>query len=63
MEDIGDENTECSKRLGFKTKEKEKTLPIMYWIFKMHKNPIGTSFIIAFKMCLTKQISKSVSNV
>ena len=32
---------ECTKHLGFKIAEKEKTLLIMYWIPKMHKNPTG----------------------
>ena len=36
-----DENKEYTKRLGFKVTEKEKTLPFMYCIFKMDKNPIG----------------------
>ena len=57
-----DENTEYTKRLGFKIKEKKKTLPIMYWIPEMHKNSIGACFIIASKICSKKQISKSVSN-
>ena len=29
----------------------------------MHKNPTGASFIIASKICSTKQICKAVSNV
>ena len=43
--------------------EKDKTLPITYCIFKMDKNLIGASFINAYKICSTKQISKSVSNI
>ena len=35
----------------------------MYWIPKMHKNPMGHRFIVASKVCCTKKISKSVSNV
>ena len=35
----------------------------MYWIPKMHKIPASARFIIASKICSTKQISKSVSNV
>ena len=35
----------------------------MRWIPKMHKNPVGAHFIIASKICATKQISKFVSNV
>ena len=33
---------------------KEKALPLMYWIPKMHKNPIGARFIVASKSCSTK---------
>ena len=47
----------------FQNTEKEKTLPNMYWISKMHKNTTGASFIVVSKICSTKQISKSVSNV
>ena len=47
----------------FKITEKEKALPIMYWIPKAHKNTTVVGFIIASKICSTKQISKSVSNV
>ena len=61
-DEIVDENTKYTKRLGFKITEKEKTLPIMYWIPKMHKNSTGARFIIAYRICSTKQISKSVSN-
>ena len=41
---------------------KEKTLPIIYWIPKMHKNPTGAHFIIACEICSTKQFSKFLSN-
>ena len=58
-----DENKEYTKQLSFKVTEKEKTWPIIYCIFKMDKNPIGASFITASKICSTKQISKSASNI
>ena len=62
-DEIINENTEYAKRFGFKITEKEKRLPIMYWIPKRHKNPTGARFIIAFKISTTKQISKSVFSV
>ena len=62
-DEIIDENTEYTKRLGFKITEKEKATPIMYWIPKMHKNQTGARFIIASETCSRKQISKSASNV
>ena len=33
-----------------------------YWIPKLHKNPVGSRFIIASKNCSTKPLSKAVSN-
>ena len=64
-DEIIDGNTEYSKRWRFKITEKEKNLPIMYLIPKMHKNPPppGAPFIIVSKICSTKQIFKSISNV
>ena len=61
-DEIRDENNEYTKRLGFKITEKEKALPTMSCTPKMHKNSTGASFIIASKMCFTKQISKFISN-
>ena len=61
--DIISENCEYTSRLGYSVSENDKVLPIMYWIPKMHKSPIGHRFIIASKVCCTKQVSKSVSSV
>ena len=49
-DEILDENTEYTECFGFKTTEKEKTLSIMYLISKLHKNPTGAPFIIAYKI-------------
>ena len=49
-DEIIDENTEHTKPLGFILTEKEKTLPIIYWISKIHKNPIGARFINSSKL-------------
>ena len=62
-EEIIDDNVTYSTKLGFKITEQEKELPIMYWTPKMHKHPCGKRFIIASKICSTKQLSKSVSSV
>ena len=35
----------------------------MYWICKLHKNPVGSRFIIASKNCSTKPLSKAISNI
>ena len=58
-DEISDTNTEYTKRLGFKITEKEKTLPIMYWILNMHKIPTGAHFITASNICPTEKFSKS----
>ena len=38
------------------------TLPDIYWLPKLHKNPVGFRFIIASKRCTTKCLSKNVSS-
>ena len=61
-EEIVDDNREYSERLGYELTEKEKELPTMYWIPKMHKNPTKHRFIVASNSCSTKQLSTAVSN-
>ena len=61
-EEIINDDEEYSTRLGYTLSNKEKDLPTMYWIPKMHKNPIKHRFIVASKLCSTKQISKAVSS-
>ena len=61
-EEIIDENQVYSEKLGYTISEKEKDLPTMYWIPKMHKNPIKHRFIFASNSCSTKQLSTTVSN-
>ena len=46
-----------------KSHKKKKTLPVMYWIPKMHKNPTGARYIIVSKICSTKPSSTFGSNV
>ena len=52
----------CEK-FGLSISEKQKSLPSMYWIPKMHKNPVGARFIVASKTCSTKPLTEVVSNV
>ena len=61
-EEIINDDEEYSTRLGYTLSNKEKDLPTMYWIPKMHKNPIKHRFIVASKSCSTKPISKAVSS-
>ena len=41
--------------------DKQKCLPIMYWLPKMHKSPIDEIFIVAPKNCSIKPITIAVS--
>ena len=36
-------------------------IPLIYWIPKMHKNPIGSRFIAGSKFCSIKLLSKNFS--
>jgi hypothetical protein len=38
-----------------------QSLPVSYWMPKMHKSPIGARFIIASKTCTNKILSKHVT--
>ena len=38
-------------------------LPVMYWIPKMHKNPISFRFIIASPVCSIKLLSKDIASI
>ena len=62
-EPIISSNIDFCQHLGYKVKDEEKKLPMIYWIPKMHKTPVGKRFIIASKLCSTKQLSKDVSKV
>ena len=63
QEEIIQDNLEYNTRLKFFNRSKDKSLSIMYWIPKLHKNPVGSRFIIASKNCSTKPLSKAVSYV
>ena len=38
-------------------------MPIIYWIPRLHKNPVGSRFILASKNCSTKPLSTAVFNI
>ena len=38
-------------------------LPVIYWIPKMHKNPISFRFIIASPVCSIKPISRDITTI
>ena len=39
------------------------TLPDIYWLPKLHKNPIKARFIIASQKCTVKQLSKDLTSI
>ena len=57
------DNLEYNIRLKLSNGSKDKNLPIMYWIPKLHKNPVSFRFLIASNNCSTKPLSKAFSNV
>ena len=56
-------NLEYNSRLNLTNSKSDEKLPMMYWTPKLHKNPVGSRFIIASKNCSTKPLSKVISNV
>jgi hypothetical protein len=60
---IIDNNILVCNRYNLSVSEKEKRLPYMYWMPKMHKHPSKARFIIASASCSTKPLSKTVSKV
>ena len=48
---------------GHQMKEGMNCLPSIYWIPKMHKNPIGERFIIASPKCSLKPLLKDATSI
>ena len=63
LDAIVKDNEDMCKKFGLALSEKFKTLPLMYWTPKMHKNPIGCRFIVASKICSSKPLTEVVSRV
>ena len=40
-----------------------KDFPAMYWIPKIHRNPISSGFIVASPVCSTKPLAKDITSV
>ena len=63
QEEIIQDNLEYNTCPKLSNRNKDKSLPTRYWILKLHKNPVGSWFITAFKNCSTKSLFKAVSNI
>ena len=49
-----------SKKFNLSVPEESRKLPHIYWLPKLHKNPIKFRFIIAAPECSSKPLSKTV---
>ena len=58
---INNDIVNFSNSKNIKVSELMKDIPSIYWIPKMHKNPIGSRFIAGSKLCSIKNISKYFS--
>ena len=58
---INNEIVQFSATKNVKVVDSMKEIPLIYWIPKMHKNPIGSRFIAGSRVCALKPISKSFS--
>ena len=56
-------NKKLSEKYDLTVDQKNESLPIMYWMPKLHKNPVGSRFIVASKSCSTKPLTSVVSRV
>ena len=56
-------NIQVCDKFRLKVEERCETLPIIYWMPKMHKNPLGARFIVASSKCSTKPLSKNISYI
>ena len=63
QEEIIQEHFKYNTRLKLSNGSKDRGLPIMYWVHKLHKNPIGSRFIASSKNCSMKPLPKAVSDV
>ena len=59
--DINDSIISFSESKNIRVKEEMKEIPLIYWIPKMHKNPVGSRFIAGSKICSIKILSKAFS--
>ena len=56
-------NIQICDKFRLKVEERCETLPIIYWMPKMHKKPSGARFIVASSNCSTKPLSKAISYI
>ena len=63
IEEIIQGNISYCKRFDLNITELDKSLPIMYWLPKMHKTPVGARFIVASYYCSTNPLSDTIPKI
>ena len=58
-----DDNIILCEKFGLSLEERQKSLPFMYWLPKMHYTPSRSRFIVASSSCSTKPLSKLASSI
>ena len=61
LEDIHRRVVDFCSTKNIKVPDNMKDIPLIYWVPKMHKNPIGSRFIAGSKICSIKPLSKNFS--
>ena len=61
--DIIEDHKKYQAKFNLKLNNDMNKLPVMYWIPKMHKNPISFRFIIASPTCSIKPLSKDITSI
>ena len=54
---------QLSKKFGLNVPEESKRLPHIYWLPKLHKNPVKIRFIIAAPNCSVKPLSQAITKI
>ena len=57
---INEYKENLSNHYSIKRNTKMETLPLMHWIPKMNKTPVGARLIIASSKCALKPLSKDI---
>ena len=60
---VSDDVENLKDRFHLNVAEEEKKLPQIYWMPKLHKNPIKFRFIIAAPSCSIKPLSKALTKI
>jgi len=58
---IDSQKYELQKNYNIKISDKDSSIPLLFWIPKLHKNPYKSRFIAGASNCTTKQLSVEVT--